>query len=155
MICRCGGVVKLVHNNIIIKIPRCFFGKALRVESLNGYKKIVYAFRFIAAYKHLPKVCIFQYCAKGVHTLFQNFFTMSHEQKSARLIRVLLAKTLVIKRRNHSLSGTGGGNNKVSVIATNLALCFQLIKNFLLIGIWSDIHRIHFGIITVKVFFGL
>ena len=148
-------MVELVHNNIIIKIPRCFFGKALRVEGLNGYKKIVYAFRFIAAYKHLPKVCIFQYCAKGVHTLFQNFFTMSHEQKPARLIRVLLAEALVIERRNYRLSGSGGGNNKVSMITTNLAFCFQLIKNFLLIGIWSDIHRIHFGIITVKVFFGL
>ena len=147
-------MVELVHNNIIIKIPRCFLGKALRVESLNGYKKIVYAFRFIAAYKHFAKVCIFQYCTKGVHTLFQDFFTMSHKQKSARLIRVLLAETLVIERRNYRLSGSGGGNNKVSMIAANLALCFQFIKNFLLIGIGRDIHRINFGIIIVKVFFG-
>ena len=53
---------------------------------------------------------------------------MSHEQKSARLIRVLLAETLVIKRRNHRLSGTCGGNNKVSVIATNLAFRFHITR---------------------------
>ena len=80
---------------------------------------------------------------------------MSHKQKPARLFRVMLAKTLVIKRRNYRLSGTCGGNNKVSMITTNLALSFQLIENFLLIGIGRNIHCINFGIITVKIFFGL
>ena len=148
-------MVELIHNDVIIKLRCCLFGERLRVESLNRNKQIVDTLRPVVTDKHFSKVCILQHSTESIHALLENFLTVSHKQQTTRLIRILLAETFVIKRGNNSLACTSCGNNKVAIITTHLALCFQLIEDFLLIGIRRNVHRVHFGIVAVEVFFCL
>ena len=84
LIGRRGGVVELVHNDVIVKIRRGFARKILRIECLNGEKQVVDAFRLIAADKQLAEVRVLEHRAKGVQALLQDFLAMCDEQQSTR-----------------------------------------------------------------------
>ena len=66
-----------------------------------------------------------------------------------------LTKTLIIQRGNHRLASTCSGYHQVAGVAADGALRLQLVQNFLLIGVGSDIHGVHFDIVGVEVFFRL
>ena len=54
---------------------------------------------------------------------------------------MLPAEPPVVKSGDHRLSGAGGGNDQVPCEAPNLPLCIQLVQNFLLVGVGSDIEQ--------------
>ena len=70
---------------------------------------------------------------------------MCDKQKSAGFPGILLPKTAVIERRNHSLTRTSCRHNQVAGIAPDGPLGLQLIQNLLLIGIGLNVHRVNFG----------
>ena len=78
---------------------------------------------------------------------------MRHKEQSAGSFWILPAEALVVQRRDDRLAGTGGSHHQIVRIATNSALCLQLVQNLLLIGIGVDIHGVDFGIVGVEVFF--
>ena len=78
---------------------------------------------------------------------------MRHKEQAAGSIRILLAEALVIQRRDDRLAGTGGRHHQIARIATDSALCLQLVQNLLLVGIWVDVHGVDVGIVGVEIFF--
>ena len=80
---------------------------------------------------------------------------MRHKEQAAGSIRILLAEALVIQRRDDRLAGTGGRHHQIARIATNSALCLQLVQNLLLVGIGVDVHGVDVGIVGVEIFFRL
>ena len=80
---------------------------------------------------------------------------MRHKEQAAGSIRILLAETLVIQRRDDRLAGTGGRHHQIARIATNSALCLQLVQNLLLVGIGVDVHGVDISIVGVEIFFRL
>ena len=144
--------MKLVHYNIVIKIRGSLCGKILGIERLNGNKQMVDALRLIIAYEQLTEVGILQHRSKGIQTLSQNFFPVSNEEQPMGLSGILLAKPFIIQRRNHRLARTGGSYHQVAGISPDGPLCLQLIQNFLLVGVWRDIHGIDCSVVGVKVF---
>ena len=148
-------MVELIHDDVIVELWRCLFREVLRVKGLNGDKQIVNAFRLIAAHKHLSEVRVLEYSSEGIQTLLKNFFPVRHKQQAAGSIRILLAKTLVVQRRDDRLAGTGGSHHQIARIATDSALCLQLVQNLLLVGIGVDVHGVDIGIVGVEIFFRL
>ena len=146
-------MVELIYDDVIVELRRCLFREALRIEGLNGDKQIIDAFRLIAAHKHLSEVRVLEYSPEGIQTLLENFFPVRHKEQAAQLIRILLAKALVIQRGNDRLACTGGSHHKIARVTPNSALRLQLVQNLLLIGVRMDIHGIDFGIVGVEVFF--
>ena len=80
---------------------------------------------------------------------------MRHKEQAAGSIRILLAEALVIQRRDDRLAGTGGRHHQIARIATNSALCLQLVQNLLLVGIGVDVHGVDVSIVGVEIFFRL
>ena len=80
---------------------------------------------------------------------------MRHKQQAAGSIRILLAEALVVQCRNDRLAGTGGRHHQIARIATDSALCLQLVQNLLLVGIGVDVHGVDVGIVGVEIFFRL
>ena len=80
---------------------------------------------------------------------------MRHKQQAAGSIRILLAEALVIQRGDDRLASTGGSHHQIARIATNSALCLQLVQNLLLVGIGVDVHGVDVGIVGVEIFFCL
>lgn len=80
---------------------------------------------------------------------------MRHKQQAAGSIRILFAETLVIQRRDDRLAGTGGRHHQIARIATDRALCLQLVQNLLLVGIGIDVHGVDIRIVGIEVFFRL
>ena len=80
---------------------------------------------------------------------------MRHKEQAAGSIRILLAEALVIQCRNDRLAGTGGRHHQIARIATDSALCLQLVQNLLLVGIGVDVHGVDVGIVGVEIFFRL
>ena len=80
---------------------------------------------------------------------------MRHKQQAAGSIRILLAEALVIQCRDDRLAGTGGRHHQIARIATDSALCLQLVQNLLLVGIGVDVHGVDVGIVGVEIFFRL
>ena len=80
---------------------------------------------------------------------------MRYKQQAAGAIRVLLAEALVVQGRDDRLTGTGGSHHQIAHIATDRALCLQLVQNFLLVGIGIDVHGVDIGIVGVEIFFRL
>lgn len=78
---------------------------------------------------------------------------MRHKQQAAGAIRILLAESLVVQGRDDRLAGTGGRHHQIARIATNSALCLQLVQNLLLVGIGVDVHGVDIGIVGVEIFF--
>ena len=78
---------------------------------------------------------------------------MRHKEQAAESIRILLAEALVIQRRDDRLAGTGGRHHQIARIATNSALCLQLVQNLLLVGIGVDVHGVDIGIVGIEIFF--
>ena len=78
---------------------------------------------------------------------------MRHKQQAAGSIRILLAETLVVQGRDDRLAGTGGSHHQIARIATDSALCLQLVQNLLLVGIWVDVHGVDVSIVGVEIFF--
>ncbi len=78
---------------------------------------------------------------------------MRHKEQAAESIRILLAKALVIQRRDDRLAGTGGSHHQIARIATDSALCLQLVQNLLLVGIGIDVHGVDIGIVGIEIFF--
>ena len=68
---------------------------------------------------------------------------------------MLFAKSLVVQRGDHRLAGSGGGHHQVAGVAPDGALRLQLVQDLLLVGVGSDIHGVHFGVVCVEVFFCL
>ena len=155
LIGRSRRVVELVHDDVIVKIGRCLFREVLRIEGLNGDKQIVDAFRLIAAHKQLSEVRVLDYSPEGIQTLLENFFPVRYKEQAARLVRILLAEALVVQRRDDRFAGTGGRHHQIARIATNSALCLQLVQNLLLVGIGVDVHGVDVGIVGVEIFFRL
>ena len=69
------------------------------------------------------------------------------------MIRILFAEALVVQGRDDRLAGTGGSHHQIARIATNSALCLQLVQNLLLVGIGVDVHGVDVGIVGVEIFF--
>ena len=84
LIGRRGGVVELVHNDVIVKIRRGFARKILRIERLNGEKQMVDAFRLIAADEQLAEVRVLEHRAESIQALLQNFLAVRDEQQPTR-----------------------------------------------------------------------
>ena len=84
LIGRRGGVVELVHNDVIVKIRRGFARKILRIECLNGEKQVVDAFRLVAAEEQLSEVRVLEHRAEGIQALLQDFLAVRDEQQSTR-----------------------------------------------------------------------
>ena len=80
---------------------------------------------------------------------------MRHKEQAARLVWILLAEALVIQCRDDRLAGTGGSYHQIARIATDSALCLQLVQNLLLVGIGVDVHGVDIGIVGVEIFFRL
>ena len=80
---------------------------------------------------------------------------MRHKQQAAGSIRILLAEALVIQCRDDRLAGTGGRHHQIARIATDSALCLQLVQNLLLVGIGVDVHGVDVSIVGVEIFFRL
>ena len=78
---------------------------------------------------------------------------MRHKQQAAGSIQILLAEALVVQCRDDRLAGTGGSHHQIARIATNSALCLQLVQNLLLVGIGVDVHGVDVGIVGVEIFF--
>ena len=78
---------------------------------------------------------------------------MRHKQQAAGSIRILLAETLVVQGRDDRLAGTGGSHHQIARIATDSALCLQLVQNLLLVGIGVDVHGVDVGIVGIEIFF--
>ena len=62
-------MVELVHDNLIVEIRIRFRGEILRVKGLNGDEQMVNTVSFVATYKQIPEVGIFQHRPEGVHAL--------------------------------------------------------------------------------------
>ena len=146
-------MVEFVHDDVIVKIGTRLFCEALRVECLDGQKQVVDALRLIAAHKQLTKVCVLEHSAEGVQALLEDFLSLRYKQQAARLVWILLAETLVIQCRDDRLAGTGGRHHQIVRIATDSALCLQLVQNLLLVGIGVDVHGVDVGIVGVEIFF--
>ena len=80
---------------------------------------------------------------------------MRHKEQAAGQIRILLVETLVIQCRDDRLAGTGGRHHQIARIATDSALCLQLVQNLLLVRIGIDVHGVDVGIVGVEIFFRL
>ena len=80
---------------------------------------------------------------------------MRYEEQAARLVRILLAEALVVQCRDDRLAGTGGRHHQIARIATDSALCLQLVQNLLLVGIGVDVHGVDVSIVGVEIFFRL
>ena len=78
---------------------------------------------------------------------------MRHKEQAAGSIRILLAEAFVIQCRNDRLTGTGGSHHQIARIATDGALCLQLVQNLLLVRIGVDVHGVDVGIVGVEIFF--
>ena len=78
---------------------------------------------------------------------------MRHKEQAAGLVRILLAEALIIQRRDHRFAGTGGSHHQIARIATDSALCLQLVQNLLLVGIGVDVHGVDVSIVGVEIFF--
>ena len=78
---------------------------------------------------------------------------MRHKEQTARFVRILLAETLVVQCRDDRLAGTGGRHHQIARIATDSALCLQLVQNLLLVGIGVDVNGVDIGIVGVEIFF--
>ena len=146
-------MVKLIHHNVIVKLRACLACEILRIESLDGHEQIINTLRHISADKHLPKILILQNATESIHTLLQNFFSVCNEKQTARLIRILLAKTLIVKCGNDRFSRARSRYNKVSILSAHGTFCFKFIKNLLLIGIWCNVKGVRFGIVAIKILF--
>ena len=155
LVSRRGGMVEFVHDDVIIKIGTRLFREALRVEGLDGQKQVVDALRLIVAHKQLTKVCVLEHSAEGVQALLEDFLPVRHKEQAAGPIRILLAKALVVQCRDDRLAGTGGRHHQIARIATNSALCLQLVQNLLLVGIGVDVHGVDVSIVGVEIFFRL
>ena len=92
---------------------------------------------------------------EGVQALLENFLSVRHKEQAAGSIRILLAEALVVQCRNDRLAGTGGRHHQIARIATDSALCLQLVQNLLLVGIGGDVHGVDVGIVGVEMFFRL
>ena len=147
--------MELIHNDVVVKIRNSLGGKILRVEGLNGQKQLVNTLGFAVTHKQPPEVSVLQNGPEGVQALPQNLLPVCHKEQPARLSGVLLAKTLVVQRGDHRLTGTSGSHHQVAGIAADSALGLQLVQNFLLVGVGRNVHGVHFVVVGVEVFFCL
>ena len=148
-------MVEFIHDDVVVKIGTRLFREALRVEGLDGQKQVVDALRLIVANKQLTKVCVLEHSAEGVQALLEDFLPVRHKEQAAGSIRILLTEALVIQRRDDRLAGAGGRHHQIVRIATDSALCLQLVQNLLLVGIGVDVHGVDVGIVGVEIFFRL
>ena len=80
---------------------------------------------------------------------------MRHKEQAARSIRILLTEALVVQCRNDRFAGAGSSHHQIARIASDSALCLQLVQNLLLVGIGVDVHGVDIGIVGVEIFFRL
>ena len=80
---------------------------------------------------------------------------MRHKEQAAGSIQVLPAEVPVIQCRDDRFAGAGGRHHQIARIATDSALCLQLVQNLLLVGIGVDVHGVDVGIVGVEIFFRL
>ena len=144
-------MVKLVHDDVIIKLRCRLCRKILRIEGLDRNKEIVDAVRLIAAHKHLTEVGILQHSPEGVHALLEDFFPVRYKEQTAGLARILLAEPLVIQGGNDGFASSGGCYNQIAVVTANGTFCLQFVQYLLLIRIRRDVHGIDFGIVGSEV----
>ena len=149
-----GGMVEFVHHDIIVEISPGLGGKILRVEGLDGNKQVFNAVRFVIADQQFAEIGIFQHGTESVQALFQDFFPMRHEQQPAGLAGMLFTEPLVIQRRDDRFAGAGGGNHQIAIVPAHGAFGFQLVQNFLLVGIRQNVQRVNAAVVGLAVLFG-
>ena len=148
-------MVKLVHDDVIIKLRRSFCGEVLRVESLNRNKQIIDTLRLVTAHKHLTEVGILQHSPEGVHALLEDFLPVRNKEQAAGLARMLLAEPLVIQGGNDGFAGACGSYNQIAVVTANFSFRLQFVQYLLLIGVWCNIHCVYFGMIGAEILFSV
>ena len=121
---------------------------------MDGNKQVFNAVHFVIADQQFAEIGIFQHGTESVQALFQDFFPMRHEQQAARLSGMLFAEPLVVQRRDDRLAGTGGSNHQIAVVPAHGALRFQLVQNFLLVGIRQNIQCVNATVVGLAVLFG-
>ena len=62
-------MVKLVYNDVVIKIRGSLSGEILRVEGLNGKKQVVDTLRLVIPHEQLSKIGVLQNSTECVHAL--------------------------------------------------------------------------------------
>ena len=92
-----GGMVKLVHHNVIVIIRRQTVVQFLRVHRLDGDEQMVQALRAAAAHKQFAEVRVPQDVLEGILALPENFLPVGHKEQAVGAAGVLLAKTPVVK----------------------------------------------------------
>ena len=147
-------MVKLIHHDVIIKISPGFGREILRVEGLDGDEQVVDAVRLVVADQQLTEIGILQHGTEGVQTLFQDLFPMRHEQQAAGLAGMLFAEPLVVQRRDDGFASAGGGHHQIAGVPAHGALSFQLVQNFLLVGIRLNIQCVNAAVVGLAVLFG-
>ena len=93
-------------------------------------------FWLIFTYIQIAEIKIIQNFLELSQTLLKNFFTMRDKKQPCMFMRLL--KSPVIKCRDDCLTHTCRGDNQIFIMLVVLTFCFELIKNLLLISIWSD-----------------
>ena len=115
---------------------------------------MVDAVRLVIADQQLAEIGILQHGTEGVQALFQDFFSVCHEQQAAGQAGTLFAEPFVVQRRDDRLTGAGGGHHQIAGVPTHSALRFQLVQNFLLIRIGLDVQRVNAAVVGLTVLFG-
>ena len=84
------------------------------------------AVHFVIADQQFAEIGIFQHGTESVQALFQDFFSMRHEQQPAGLAGMLFTEPLVIQRRDDRFAGAGGGNHQIAIVPAHGAFASSL-----------------------------
>ena len=98
----CGGVVELIHADIIVVIRCRPLGQFCRIKGLDTDKKMLNVCRLSAIHIEFTKVEIVQNLLECLDALFQNLFSVSNEQETSPGIRFF--EPLVVKSGDHGFS---------------------------------------------------
>mgnify|MGYP004459487417 CR=1 FL=1 len=132
-------VMELIHDDEVIVILRQVLIKLRRVQGLNRYEKMIERFRLMTADPQVSEIEVVQDAAEGFDALLEDLFPMRHEEEPVLLARMRLTEARIIEGGDHGFSTAGRGHDQIPGMPEDLPLDLELIEDFLLIGIWTDI----------------
>jgi hypothetical protein len=97
----------------------------------------------MVADQQFPEVGVAKDCSKACTALLEDLFSVRNEQqtRSFALGQSLCAKAAVIERSNYSFACASSCHDEVSPPVMVGSVSFQLIEDFLLVGIWPHLEK--------------
>ena len=144
-------MMEFVYDNVVVEVRRRFLRKGLGVEGLDRHEQMVDTLRPIAADEHGAKVRILQHGAEGDKALLEDLLPVGNEQQPTGFAGILLSESLIIQRRDDSLSRAGGSHHQIAPVVPHCPLGVQLIQYLLLIGVGLNLNGIELRIVGIVI----